>query len=162
MEKLGFDPVIIGVYIVNFLVLFLLLKQVAYKPVLEMLEKRKKAIADGLAAAEKAKMEADAKQVKFDAELQAARQSSQEEASRIAQDTAKMREKILEEARKEAEEVKAQARRQIEVERQGLQAEMKQQLSELTVALTRKIIGQSLDEKSQHNLVRQFLIEMGE
>jgi F-type H+-transporting ATPase subunit b len=162
LEKLGFDPVIIGVYIVNFLVLFLLLKQVAYKPVLEMLEKRKKAIADGLAAAEKAKMEADAKQVKFDAELQAARQSSQEEASRIAQDTAKMREKILEEARKEAEEVKAQARRQIEVERQGLQAEMKQQLSELTVALTRKIIGQSLDEKSQHNLVRQFLIEMGE
>ena len=111
---LGFDFNLIIAYLFKFLVLLVVLRVVAYKPILAMLERRKREIADGLDAANKVRAEAEAERAKFQSELDSARQSSQEEASRIAKTTEEMRGKILEEARKEAEALKEKARVEIE------------------------------------------------
>jgi len=162
LAGLGFDISVFVAYLINFVVLLLALRAFAYKPILAMLEKRKQEIAEGLSAAEKARAEADREQAKFQTELEAAGRSSQEEASKIAKATAGMREQILAEARKEAEEMKAKARAEIEAERQAAQSELRRQLADLTVDLTRKVVGQTIDEKIQRDMVGSFLTEMGE
>ena len=162
MAALGFDFSLILVYFVNFAVLLWLLNRFAYGPILNILEERKQKIADGLAAADKVRAEAAEEQARLQAEFEEARATSQEEASQIAKATAEMREGILAEAREEAEAIKAKAREDIEAERELMLAEMKRQMADLTVQLTDKLVGKSLTEKKQHDLVGQFLNEMGD
>lgn len=162
MENLGFDLRIIVAYLVNFAILLVILRMVAYKPVLAMLERRRQEISDGLAAADKVRAEAEEEREKFEGELTAVKQSSQEEASRIAKVTEGMREKILADARQEAEAIKTKARADIEAERQALQAEVQRQVADLTVVLTRKIVSQSINETQHRELVDKFLAEMGD
>ena len=162
MEALGFDFKLIIAYFINFAILVFAFRAFAYKPILNLLEERKRKIAEGLESAEKVKEQAERERAKFQAELEKARLASQEEASKVAQATAGMREQILAEARKEAEAIKERARAEIEAERQSVQSDLRRQVADLTVALTRKVIGQSIDEKVQHDLVGKFLAEMGE
>ena len=44
MEKLGIEPVLLAAQIVNFLVILVVLQKLLYKPILGMLEKRKREI----------------------------------------------------------------------------------------------------------------------
>lgn len=162
MAKLGFDVYNIVAYFINFIILGGLLWLFAYKPVLAMLVRRKQEIADGLAAADKVRAEAEQERAKFESELQKVQQASQEEASKIAKATADMREKILVEAREEAEAIKTKARTDMDAERETMQAEMYRQVADLTVSLTRKVVGQSIDEKQHRELVGQFLTELGD
>lgn len=159
---LGFNTAVFIAYLINFLILVFLLQRFAYRPVLNMLEQRRQRIADGLGAAEKAQQEAAAQQAEFEKELAKARQEATDQASKIAQETERMREQILADARQEAEEIVTRAREQLDVERQQLQAELQRQMVDVTVAMTRKVVGQTLDENAQRQLVNRFLAEMGE
>ena len=107
MEALGIDFLNIAIYVFNFFVVLFILQRLAYKPVKDMLEKRRQEIESGLTAAEQAQQEAARQRAEFEKELANARQSSQEEARRAAEATEKMRKEILEAAQKEAEEIKA-------------------------------------------------------
>ena len=43
-----------------------------------------------------------------------------------------------------------------------MQADMRRQMADLTVQLTNKLVGESLTDKKQRDLVGQFLTEMGD
>ncbi len=164
LRPLGIDPALLVAYIINFVILVILLRIFLYKPVLEMLSKRQQKIQESLEQADKVRQEAEVQQAEFQGELEEARKTSQEAAARAAQETEKMREAILVEARKEAEQIREQARQQIEVERQHTMAELQQQVADLAVALTRKVIGETVavDEQAQRQLIQQFLRESGD
>jgi F-type H+-transporting ATPase subunit b len=162
LSGLGFDLGVFVAYLVNFTIILLVLRAFAFKPIMEMLERRKNEIATSLAAADEVKAQAEQERKKLKAELESSRESSQEEARKIAQATADMREQILEDARREAEVIKTKARADMENERQAMQAELHRQVADLTVELTRKVMQQSIDEKSHRKMVDQFLAEMGD
>jgi len=164
LRPLGIDPALLVAYIINFIILAVLLRIFLYKPVLGMLNNRRQKIQESLEQADKVRQEAEVQQAEFQRELEEARKTSQDAAARAAQETEKMREAILVEARKEAEQIRAQARQQIEVERQQTMVELQQQVTDLAVALTRKVIGQTVavDEQAQRQLIQQFLQESGD
>ena len=56
LKNLGFDPVMLGAQILNFLIIFFLLKRFLYKPVLDMIKKREDVIKEGLKQSEEAKL----------------------------------------------------------------------------------------------------------
>jgi F-type H+-transporting ATPase subunit b len=70
----------------------------------------------------------------------------------------------LAEARKEAEQIRDQAHQQLEVERQQAMVELQGQVVDLSVELTRKVLGQTVtvDEQAQRQLIQQFLQEAGD
>jgi F-type H+-transporting ATPase subunit b len=164
LRPLGIDPALLVAYIVNFIILLILLRLFLYKPVLKMLSERKQKIQESLEQADKVRQEAEVQQADFQRELEDARKTSQEAAARAAQETEKMREAILADARKEAEQIREQAHQQIEVERQQTMAEMQQQVADLAVTLTRKVIGETVvvDEQAQRQLIQRFLQESGD
>ncbi len=162
MEKLGFDWLVIVVYVINFGILFFLLQKVAYQPILGMLEKRKQAIKDGLEAAEKVKKEAEAEKANLHNEIELQRQKFEQEANEIKKQNAGLREKILAEARQEAAGIIEKARKDMAEERHGLKSKIAKEVANLTMQLTRKVIGQSIDEKRHRQLVHQFLAKVGD
>jgi F-type H+-transporting ATPase subunit b len=162
LAALGFDFLIIIVYIINFGLVLFLLQRFAYKPILGMLEKRRQVIAEGLSAAERSQQEAAQQRAEFERELARARQASQEEARKAAEATEKMRQEILVAAQREAEEIKTRAREEAEQERQQVTADLQKQAGELAMQIARKIVGEAVDENAQRKLLNKFLADLGE
>ncbi|MBN1217727.1 MAG: F0F1 ATP synthase subunit B [Anaerolineae bacterium] len=162
MEALGITPTGLIAYIINFALLVILLQIFLYKPVKNMLAERQQHIADNLAAADRAAQEAAQQRSEFEKELAQARQASQVEARKAAETTEKMRQEILEAARKEAETIKAQAYKEAEQEKEQIAADLQEQAADLALQMTRKIIGEGIDEPTQRKLVSQFLVDLGE
>jgi F-type H+-transporting ATPase subunit b len=55
LKTFGFDPILLGAQIINFLIIFYLLKRFLYKPVLGMLKTREDKIKEGIKQAEEAR-----------------------------------------------------------------------------------------------------------
>lgn len=114
LKTFGIEPILLAAQIVNFLIILWLLKKFAYKPIFEVLEKRKKLIAEGVKNAEsssktleKALEEEKAILKKAQTEAQGILSDAQKQATDLlsdAESTAKVRvEKILEDAKREIE-----------------------------------------------------------
>ena len=162
MEALGIDFLTIIVYIINFGLVLFVLQRFAFKPVQAMLAKRQEQIAEGLSAAAKANEEAAQQRAEFEQQLAKERQAAQAESQKAAEATEKMRQDILEAARKEAEEIKTKAREEAAQERQQVMADLRQQAAELSMQMTRKVVGEAVDESAQRKLVNQFLADLGD
>lgn len=162
MEKLGIQPLSLIAQVVNFLILLFLLSKFLYKPILKVLDERKRKIQQGLERAkqmeeERAKFEAvQAEKVEKTKQATAA---LIQEAEKTAQE---MKRKAVEEAEKEAMEIKKQARIDLEEERERIIAEVRKQAAWLVLTTTKQVLKESLSEKRQRELIKEVLKEMGE
>lgn len=142
--------------IVNFLILFAALYFLLWKRVLKMLEERKQRIAQGLADAEQARKERERAEAEYQERIRRAEQEREEILAKAAREGEQVREEILAEARAEAERIIAEARAEAERDRQEMLAELRGQVASLAIAVSNKIIGETLDERRQRRLIDEF------
>ena len=146
--------------LVCFVVVLVILKKYAYGPIQDMLEERRKLIAADLDTAESARVEAQQTLDEYRAQLAEARK----EAGRIVEDARK----AMEEQRKsdlatieaDKERQLARAREEIAAETRHSLATIKQQVAELTIAATEKIVRSKLDEAEQRRLIDAALADV--
>ncbi len=162
MEALGINAGFVIAQIVNFGVIVLLLGVALWRPLTRTLDERAMKIARQLEDAEvaaKARANAEAEAAKI---LDQARR----EAARIADEARSRGEEagqgLLAEARAEAEKILADAREKAIAERNRQLADLRDQVAGLAMAATRRLIGASLDEKRQHELINRFFAEVPE
>jgi F-type H+-transporting ATPase subunit b len=156
MEALGINLGLLIVQIIAFIIVFLTLQAWVYKPLLNMLDTRKKKIEQGM---EDARVAAEA------------RASAEREASKIIADAQAKAAQVVNEANERASkatvQVKADAEQEISKEREGALAEiamererilgdLRSQVAALAIAAAQKLVGDSLDEKRQHVLLDEF------
>ena len=157
--KLGLNPAWLLTQIVNFILLLAILRAVAYKPILGMLETRKKKIQESLDYAEKVKADAAAQQKEFEKKLDATRREMQAATAAASQVGEKEREVIVAQAREEARKMLDQARTQIEYERKQMLSDLRQEVVRLSLLATHQVVSTSLDENAQRKLVTEFLAQ---
>jgi F-type H+-transporting ATPase subunit b len=66
---------------------------------------------------------------------------------------------MLEQARQEAAHLVEEARQQIELEQRQALAAVRNEIVDLSIEATRRVLQQSLDEEMQRQLIQQFLRE---
>ena len=156
MEALGINLGLLVVQVIAFVIVFLTLQAWVYRPLLNMMETRKRKIGQGL---EDARVAAEAR---ADAEKEAARilADAHAEAAKIVQEASERAASAAREARSAAETEAASAREamvnEAKQERNRILADLRGQVAALAVAATQRLIGQSLDEKRQHALIDEF------
>ena len=69
---------------------------------------------------------------------------------------------IVNAAQEEAHRIRERANREIELEKNKLKDEVKQEMISVASAMAGKIIGQSIDESKQNQLVEETLNEIGD
>ncbi|HEY76849.1 MAG TPA: F0F1 ATP synthase subunit B [Thermoflexia bacterium] len=156
MERLGINPWILLAQIVNFIVLVVILRAVAYKPLQKMLKERQERIQKGLEdakAAEEARARAEEEREEILTEARAEADRILAEARRKAREEA---EKVLSQAREEAEGIRATARKEAELERAQILGQVREEIAALAIAAAHKLIGEALDEQRQRALVDAF------
>lgn len=156
MENLGLNLGYVLVQILNFGILFIVLLAWVYKPLMNMMEKRRKTVAQGLedariAAEARANAEVEAKKILADAQLKAS--DVLREASQRAEGLGR---EIRAQAEAETAKTRESAMAEIEQERTRILGELRAQVAALSIAAAQKLIGESLDEKRQHALLDEF------
>lgn len=156
MENLGINLGFLIVQILNFAIIFIVLKAWVYKPLTNMLEERRKKIAQGL---EDARVAADAR---ANAEEEATKiiSSAQSKAADVIKEATVRAEaaqkEFTQDAQKEIEKARKDALAHVEEERNRLLSEMRSDVSAIAIAAAQKLIGESLDEKRQRDLLAEF------
>jgi F-type H+-transporting ATPase subunit b len=157
LEALGINLGYVVSQIFNFTLLAVLLYFVAYKPVLKMLDERSDRIKTGLEDAEKASRRAAEMEQEFERRLAEARKEGQEIRSQATQMSEKARLEILEKAREEARAEIEKAKVEIVRERELAMADLRQQVADLSLTISEKVIGETIDERKQRQLIAEFL-----
>ncbi len=157
MDKLGINVAWFITQLVNFILILLILRSLAYKPVLQMLESRKRKIQESLDYADKVKADAAAQQKQYEQQIEQVRRDAQQARESAASAGEKERERILAQARDEARQIVEQARGQLDYERKQMVAELREQVVNLSMLAAQRVIGASLDERRSRQLVSDFL-----
>lgn len=159
-SPLDVNPGVILWTVVTFVLLLLILKKIAWKPILNSLSERENFIKDSLEKADKAQKDAE----KLLAENKVNLSKADEDAQKIIEQGREFAEKLKMQI---LEESKVQARKMIldatsEIERKNGEAfiKLKDQVADIAVNAAEKILRETLDRDKQVKLVNKYLDDM--
>ncbi|WP_417943081.1 F0F1 ATP synthase subunit B [Flavobacterium sp. RS13.1] len=144
--------------IIIFVGLILLLKKFAWKPILDAVNQREQGIKDALLSAENARQEMQ----NLQADNQRILNEARAERDAMLKEAREMKEKMIADSKSEAQEAGQkmieQAKAAIESEKNAAMAELKSQVSTLSLSIAEKLLKEELSNKeSQTKLVEKML-----
>ena len=151
----------VGLFIMQaviLVILIVLMRKFAWKPILDALQSREDGIQNALEAAENAKVEMQNLQADNDKLLKEARA----EREAMLKEARELKTKMIEDAKTEAQEqantIIEQAQAAIESEKKSAMAELKGQVAGLSLEIAEKVVRQELSNKDkQVELVESML-----
>lgn len=162
MEGLGINLGYLLSQIVNFVLLLVILRMILYKPIVNMLDRRREKITTDLQEADKARSQAEAARQEYEKQLDEAREERRSIVAQATEQAEKMKEDILAEARAEAQEVVAKTEEDVEALRRQTLVGAQDQIVDLAMAAAGKVVGESLDEQAHRRLIQEFIAEVGD
>jgi F-type H+-transporting ATPase subunit b len=159
IDALGINLPQLIAQIVNFTILLIVLRLLLYKPIMRMLDERKKRISEGLNAAEIARAEAAEAQVNIQAQIDTARREGQEIVGNAQQIATRIQEEARAEAARDRDVALERARAEIQQERDRAISELRTEFAGITVSAAEKVINQSLDEDSHRRIIDETLAD---
>jgi len=155
LAALGVKPVLLLGQIVNFTILFLILKKLVYGPLIKALKNKQEKEAKRKALQEKIEKEWANLETEIKNKKAGARREAQKVIKQAKVEAEKEKEIILEKAKKEAAETLERAKREAMQQKQKSRKETEKQAIKLATALTEKLIDEFLGEKEQKTLIFQ-------
>lgn len=147
--------------LIIFVLLFLLLSRLAWKPIISSLKDRERSIQEALDTAEKARQEMS--QLRSDNEklLKEAR-TERERILREAREVSnRMKEEAQQDAKKSADKIIEDAKAAINIEKQAALKEIKIQVSMFALDIAEKLMKKNLSsDKSQKELVEGYIKDL--
>jgi len=162
LAKLGIQPTALLAQIINFLILFFLLSKFLYKPLLKVIDERKKKIQEGLENSKKIKQEAEHLEEKRAQEMEKVKKEAAEIMQKAENNAEKLRRETIEKAKQDGQEIRKQARLDFEEEKRKMLADIKSQTAWLVLETTKGVLKKSLGTKEQRALMKNVLKDMKE
>ena len=157
MEQLGIEPSLLLAQIVNFSIIAFILTKVLYKPVLRMLEERKKKIEEGLALAEKMQTAEEQIKQKEASMLERARIDAHELIEEAKKQAKHEEKEIIEQARKEASRIVERGKLEAQNHRKAMDDQIRKEAIELAVVMSRRLLSEVLTESEQHRVLSKHI-----
>lgn len=153
ITKLGIDPTLLIAQIVNFLVLLFILTKLVYKPILNVLDKRKKMIEKNVEDTNRIEERLTALEVEKKEILSKASKDAMAVVENAKNEAEKEREEALVKAKKEISTLAERYRGQLAADKSAMLKELKQELAELIVMSSQKIIQKEFTGEEQKRLM---------
>jgi F-type H+-transporting ATPase subunit b len=160
LGKIGFDWQVAFANLVNFLIIFFILKHLAFKPLQKVIEKRRAEIQTGLDNAERAKTSLLNAEQEKEVIVMAARQEANEIIATAKTQADALLLQQAEEAQREHDRIIADGKKKAQKEFDLMEREVRGQAAELIVASVQKILNEDLDEKQDKKLREKAVVMM--
>lgn len=165
MQLLALNPLVkpdIGLLfwtVVTFLILLVLLRKFAWKPILNAVQSREESIDNALNEAEKAREE----MAQLKADNERIQKEARKEREEILKEARDMKDSIITEAKdkagSEANRIIENAREQIQNEKMAAITELKNQVGRMSIEIAEKILRKELDSKQNHEQLVEDQLE---
>ena len=146
--------------ILNFLILVILLRAVAYKPVLKILKEREDRIAASIDKADADAAEAAKTLEAYKAELANARTKEQEIMDLAEKRASEEHEASIQATKREIEQMKKAAEQQMERERAHAVEQLKGEVVTLALAAAGKIVQKNLEKSDNDAIIGEFIAKL--
>lgn len=159
---LSIEPGLIIWTIVTFVALLVVLRAVAWKPLLKMLDEREGRIQDALEQADRAQEEAQkaleenrSAMAKAQAEVQQSIAEGREAAQRVADE-------VRQRGEAEASQLLEQAQRTIRQEKEQAIQELRNRVADLAILAAGKVLDENVDDARNRKIVDDFIEQIPE
>lgn len=161
-ELVGIVPWTFIAQICNLFLQVYLIKRFLFKPINQMLEKRK-AMADAeIQDAVKAKEEAQAMKAEYEQNMLEAKNKANEILTSAQKTAALQSEEMLREASSQAASIKAKAENDIAQEKRKAVNEIKDEIGGMAMEIAGKVIEREINEEDHAKLIDEFIANVGE
>ncbi|QQS36895.1 MAG: F0F1 ATP synthase subunit B [Ignavibacteriales bacterium] len=157
---LDVNPGLIIWTVITFVLLLLILKKVAWKPILTALDQRENAIKESLEKAEKAKDEAKKILDENSANLAKAEEESRKIIEQSRMFAEKLKEQMLHDSKEQAKKILDDATAEIERKKDAAFDELKTQVAQIAVNAAEKILKTNLDAEKNKKLADSYISEI--
>ncbi len=151
-ETFGWNPGLFLSQVISFVIVALLLRRFAYKPILNVLHERRERIEESLRNAEKIKQQLAEAEKRYAEILAKGNADAQKMIDEARESSSHVADRKMQEAIVAAEQIIAKAREASALERERTMAELKRQLGRLVVETTAKVTGKVLTSEDQRRL----------
>lgn len=148
--------------IVNTIILFVVLKKILFKPVLNIIDARENGIKEAIATGEQAKNEGLALKAEYEQKLSLAKNEGQEIIKQATLRAEQKSDEIISIAKEEANSLKERANKDIAQERQKVMNELKNDISSIAILAASKVIEEDIDQAKHEEMINKFIEEVGE
>lgn len=158
LGTLGIDWGLLAIQSISFVLLVLFLAKFVYPPIVAMLDRHDKKIADAEKAAEEARVQADENKLASSAMLEQSRAEAAEIVEAAKRESAEIIVKAEEDANVRAEAIVANARDGLEREIESAREELRGEVIGLVAVATEKIVGAKIG-KEDEKLIKAVIEE---
>ncbi|MFI3209965.1 MAG: F0F1 ATP synthase subunit B [Peptostreptococcaceae bacterium] len=146
--------------IANTIVIFLILKKLLFKPVMDIIESREKEIQMSLSEGERVKKEGYKLKGEYEEKISSAKDQGQEIIKQATIRAEKKEVEIIDNAKKEASSILNKANKDVLQERQKVMNEIKDDISDIALLAASKVIQKDLDKSKHQELINNFINEV--
>lgn len=160
-KQLGLNATFLASF-VQFILLLILLRVVAYKPIIKALEERKNSIDESIREAENGRVEAKKMMEEYSAKLQEARKEAQEIIERATRLGEESKSEIIAKAQEEASKTIAKAKSEIQSEKERAIAQLRDEVASLAILAAGKVLSKEITNEDHKKMVKEFVEEVGD
>jgi F-type H+-transporting ATPase subunit b len=159
IADLGINLPVLIAQLVNFTILLVVLRLVAWGPLTRMLDERRERIRESLSAADQAKAQVAESERQVQEQVEASRREAQNLIAQAQEISSRIQADARTQAQADAEATLARARNEIQLERDTAIADLRKEFADLTIAAAEKVINSSLDGSQHRRLIDEALAQ---
>jgi F-type H+-transporting ATPase subunit b len=157
--SLGVNLPLLVVFIINFIILFVLLRLFLYQPVMKVLDERAKRTKDAMELAEATKKEYEQAKGEVQKQIEKGRQEAQAIITQAMQVGERLKEESRQETAKQAQVMIDRTRSELEAERDKIVGDLRREFVDISIAAAEKVIKETLDKEKHRKLIEETLQE---
>lgn len=157
LGKIGFDYKQALFNLINFFILFLILKRFLFGPITKALNERHEKVKESVDNMQKAKTELQMAEKKAQDIVDGAKVEANKIVEQGHVDAQDVADSMKSKAKKEIELLVAQAKKNIEIDKREMQDALRKETVELVVVAVEKILGEKMDGKKDEKYIQEIL-----
>lgn len=160
LRNFGIQPTLLLAQIVNFLIILFLLQKFFYKPIIKILESRKKNIEESLKNADLIEEKLKKAEERSAQIIKETQKNAQELISNAKLETQRIADQAGADSRRQIEEANAQAQAQIQAQKAQLKQDLEKETLQLVIGVARKVLGRTLRESEKAQITKSAASEL--
>ena len=147
-------------HIIGFLIVLWILKKFAWRPLLNVMDQRHQKIASEFKRIEDISQEAQQRREEYESRIRLIETEAREHINAAVNEGRRVASEIQANARRDAEKIREKARATCEIEVAKAREQLREEVVNLTLLATEKIIHERLDDEKHRALITEFVDQL--
>lgn len=157
LGKIGFEWHMGLFNLINFLIIYYILKKFAFKPMTKIINERQEKAAESVENFQKAKTEVQMAERKAQEIVDQSKADANKVMERATEEAKQLSDDMKEKAKGEIELLVSQAKKNIEIDKKEMKAEIKKETADVVVVAVEKILSEKMDAKKDKKFIEDIV-----